>query len=363
MAQRFFYAAIAFFALNASLPATAVTSPHHVEAVRLRMTSAANGNIRIALPDATWNVRVVTIGAFTTAITASPNGRPAPAATVLALLSVSDMISGYYAGLQHCAHVADSLFGDVRTCEFNNIQHQAAVERRQWGATDGMKALAEAAPQYGDYLSNVSVRSLSSSAAAVSYHERTQGSNFDYAGVMRMAYPFNPYLSKFESGTPEWVSFAFLSGCRAPSGTLAGFLATCRAILGSMQYTEAFKAELAKRAMTASAQQVQTSAQLTAQAIQNVAVRQQMLAQFANQMAALQAQQQQIIEQTNQRVDEGWINTLGGQADLLDPSTNEIYNVKDNYKYYCVDAGGAVLGANLASDLQGCQSMLHRQNP
>jgi hypothetical protein len=362
MAHRVHCAAIALIAFLSCLPAAAAAAAHPVEAVRLRMTTAANGNIRIALPDAGWSVRVVTIGAFTTEIVASPNGRPAPAASVLALLGVSDMISGYYGGLQKCARVAAQLFGDLRTCEFSNIQHQAQVERRQWSASDGMKALAATAPQYGDYMSNVATQAISSNAATVSFRERVQGASFDYSGIMRMAYPFNPYLSKFESGTPEWISFGFLSGCRANAGELAGFLQTCRAILGSIRYSKALKTELASRAMDAYAKQVQTSAQLTAQGIQSEATREAMIAQFSHQMAQLQTQQQQIIEETNERVDAGWINTLGGQTDLLDPSTNAMYNVTDNYKYYCIDPSGRIFGSDLAADLQGqgCQ-MLRRQ--
>jgi hypothetical protein len=356
-------ATIGMIALIGGFPAPAVAAPHPVQAIRLRMTAAANGAILVGVPDAGWSVRVINAGPFTTEIIASPGGRPAPAAIVIAMLGVSDMISGYYAGLHRCQRVAASMFGDVRVCELNNIQHHAMVAQRKWTAVDGMHALAAAAPQFGDNMSNLSARARSSNAADVTYDERLQGATFTDAGVMRMAYPFNPYLSKFESGTPEWVSLGFLSACRAPSGELAGFLPTCRAVLGSIRYSQAFKADLAERAMREYARQVQTSSQLIVQAIQSEAEKEAMVAQFAHQMAALQAQQQQIIQQTSEKVDEGWINTLGGQVNLVDPSSKDIYTVSDDYKYYCLGAGGTVLGTNLAADLQGCQTTLHRQSP
>ena len=307
---------------------------HRVQALALRTLSSPTGGFTIQAP-AGWGFRPG--GNSDASIAVSPNGSAYPNAYILALVPITGLRTDL-TGVSPFADTAGwlrSYFGELVSppTAAQAVQLFAAAIDRGFLSSLGLANMQ-----------TLSLQSTAANAAQVTSRFQFRDQWIEQSMYLRLVYQLNPAYSAI-SGRPAYDTLAFMSGCSAPAGTLGALTRTCARIL---------------RSFRAGAQWLQRD-------LINYFVNQDRQVQLAqnsvNQIGQMEAQSEAQLQDSTARVGALWRNALGGTTDLVDTQSGEVYNVTDQYSYYCVSPSQYVLGTNDSSLLRttSCQTVLRRQ--
>ena len=335
------------------LAAVGVASPvptpaQQSSAVKFRTLNPPNGDFVIAAPPG-WGFEENKVE---NPITVAPARGVGPSATIWAMIWVTglaedmmapDVLRRARASLNACGPMAQVM----------------SVHTTRWNTSDALGLMVAYLRRTGQPAQLVSKRVVSGGQSMEAMlRSLTRGVPKDARLIVSMAHSPSPSYSPIVAMAhqqcpgipvlPAWESFAFLTSCSAPAGTLATWEHVCAAIFASFHprgnWLVAYARQFAQQMKTSAAQVDQITA-----SIRHVGKMQ--LQSHLDWMASNWA--------TGQRTGD----VLGRNIRLTHPQTGQQVLRPDDYEHYCEDRGGWVWGTNDSAVLKtsDCAVVLKRE--
>ena len=275
-------------------------------------------------------------------IIVTPMGQDEPAAFIYGMLSINGFKD--LESQPSMSEAASNPDGFVQAF----VQAEAESMSTRWSASESATIIAKLLATRAPDIRLVSVASQSATRATVRVRYSAQGRQLDDQWVITLAYVLNPAWTAL-IGAPAWDSFAFVSGCEAPVGSLDRVKPVCAHILASFHPNNAWLSSLVAQYIGHLDQQVQ------------------MVGHTVDTIAQMQYQEQMQMADPTYRVGYRWWQTLGNDVDLKNPDTGTIWwNTDAGYHYYCETPQRAIIGADDYSALReapDCRTMLQKVDP
>ena len=305
-------------------------------AERWQTLTSPGGDYTIAAPEG-WEILPPQSDAAGEVVAVAPAGQTEPMAYILALSPVSELAAEQ-------SYPPDSLaYTDPQAWANQILQADFGARSKQWSAQEVAQGYAQMLASQGGRLVDVQASSNDLAQATVAYSPN--GVPVDEQLAIQMHYEVNPAYTAL-AGQQMFDSFAFFTGCEAPTGTLDRFLPECASILGSFQPGNGFLMDAIAGYIQRQTQQVQA------------------VGGTIDQIGQLQAESAALQQQTTFDVGVGWANVLGGQVDVRNPNNGDVYHLDDRFANYCLDQDGYVVGGNDPSELgDECATPLERFRP
>lgn len=300
-------------------------------AVKFRTLTPPYGDFVISAPPG-WGFEE---NKFENPITVAPPGGAGPSATIWAMIWVTGLAEDMLApGILQRSQSSLNVCGPMAQV--------MAIHTTRWSTSDTLALILAYLRNIGQPAQLLSKRAVSGGQSMeATLRSITRGVPKDSRVIIAMAYAPSPSYSPIVAMAhqqcpgihvlPAWESFAFLTSCSAPAGTLRNWEHVCAAILASFHprgnWLVAYAQQFAQR-MKASAAQVN---QITAS---------------IRRVGEMQLQNELDWMAVNWTTGQHTGDVLGGNIRLTIPQTGQQILRPNDFDHYCQDNAGYVWGTN-----------------